>query len=113
MTAFLLDHRAIDAIVALVALEGLILLVLRLRTGRGPSIEGTITNLAAGACLLLALREALTSASAPVIGAFLALALAAHASDLAIRWRAASPSSPGPGKSASSSGTVTLESLRG
>jgi hypothetical protein len=88
----LLDGRAIDAILALLAIEGLALIAWRVVTGGGPHIVTAIVNLVAGACLLLAMRAALTGASTEAIGGYLALACAAHVSDLAGRWRPASQS---------------------
>jgi len=92
MTALFLDGRAIDAIVALIAIEGCILVTWRARTGLGPPIAAVIANLLAGASLLLALRAALTGASLEAISACLIIAFAAHVADLAGRWRTASPS---------------------
>jgi hypothetical protein len=86
MAASLLDGSAIDAIVALVAIECLVLVAWRVRTGGGPPIPTTVANLLAGACLLLAAREALTGASAGAIAACLAFSLVAHLADLAGRW---------------------------
>lgn len=94
MTPYLFDPRAIEAILALVAVEGLALILWRVRTGGGPPVSGTVANLSAGACLLLTLREALISASALTIAALLALALTAHGVDLATRWRATKANRP-------------------
>ncbi len=94
MTPLFFDPRAVEAILALVAVEGLVLVGWRLRTGGGPPVSGTVANLSAGACLLLTLREALISASALTIAALLALALSAHGIDLATRWKATKASRP-------------------
>ena len=90
MAAYLLDGRAVDAILALIAIEGFLLTAWRLRTGGGPPIATTIASLLAGACLLLALREALTGGAPQTIAAWLAAAFAAHGADLGGRWRSAS-----------------------
>lgn len=95
MAASLLDGTAVDAIIALVAIEGLALVAWRARTGGGPPIAATIANLFAGACLLFALRGALTGASPAMIAASLAVSFSAHGADLAGRWRVA-PSSRQP-----------------
>jgi hypothetical protein len=92
MAADLLDGRVIDAIIVLVAIEGCVLVAWRAHTGRGPSAATVVANLLAGASLLLALRVALTEASAAAISTCLAISFAAHGVDLAGRWRAASPS---------------------
>ena len=80
------DLRVIDAILALIVLEGLGLIAWRSFTGSGPRTGPLIANLAAGAALLTALRETLSGAPAALIGATLALALVAHGLDLAGRW---------------------------
>jgi len=79
--------RLVDLILALVALEALALIVLWRTTGRGPAPGRLLPNLAAGACLLLALRGALAGAGAGWVGVSLAAALAAHVVDLVVRWR--------------------------
>src|SRR5271165_6242585 len=82
MAAYLLDGWAVDAILALVAIEGFVVAAWRVRTGGGPPIATTMASLLAGACLLLALREALTGASPQAIAAWLAVSFAAHGGDL-------------------------------
>jgi hypothetical protein len=79
--------RIVDLILGLVALEAMALLVHARRTGRGVAPAGLLTNLAAGTCLLLALRSALVDASWRWTAAFLAAALLAHLADLGQRWR--------------------------
>lgn len=81
--------RAVDLVIVLTIAEGLFLAWLRRRTGRGLSLKDIIGNLAAGVCLMLALRAALTSEGWPAIALFLFLALLAHLADLWRRWRAA------------------------
>jgi hypothetical protein len=84
---FLRQAAAMDLILAAVLLEAAALLVWRRSTGRGLPAASLIANLAAGACLLLALRLALTGgAAAAWIPACLAVALLAHVADLALRW---------------------------
>ena len=83
------DPRLIDAILALVALEAAVVLGFRAMRGAGPAPLGFLCTLLAGAFLLLALRNALAGAPAPVIAGCLALALVAHLADLILRWNAA------------------------
>lgn len=90
MTVLLLDGHAIDAIIALIAIEGFVLVAWRARTGRGLPVSAFLANLVAGAGLLLALRGAVTEASSEVISTCLAVAFAAHIADMAGRWRSAS-----------------------
>lgn len=92
MATYLLDGRAIDAIIALVAIEGCVLVAWRTLTGRGPSPAALVANLLAGASLLFALRAALSGASSMIISACLLIALVAHAADIFGRWRSASSS---------------------
>jgi hypothetical protein len=82
---YLLDGRAVDLILALVAIEGGGILAWRAITGRGPRAAVILPNLLAGASLLLALRIALTGASPGALWICLAAAFAAHAADLAGR----------------------------
>ena len=84
---------AVDAILAMVVVEGVALTLLRRQTGRGPSPKALWPNLAAGFLLALAVRLALIGgATSPGIQAAIAgvlgCALIAHLADLAARWRA-------------------------
>jgi len=82
-----LQARCIDLILAGVALEACALLVLRHRTGGGVPSRSLIANLAAGACLLAAMRFAVGGAGGLLwAAACLGLALLAHVADLALRW---------------------------
>jgi hypothetical protein len=90
MAAFLPDVRIVDAIIALVAIEAVVLILWRALTGGGLPVAGALANLSSGAALLLALRMALTGASSISVLALLSVALVAHIADLASRWEAAS-----------------------
>lgn len=81
MEAWFASGRIVDALLALVLLEA----ILFLRAGRGRLL---LPNLAAGACLLLALRAALIGAPVALLGLWLGLAGIAHGVDVAGRWRA-------------------------
>jgi hypothetical protein len=85
----LVDPRFIDVILALVALEAVALLGLRALRGSGPAPLGFMCTLLAGAFLLIALRQALAGAAAPLIAGCLLLSLIAHLADLALRWTTA------------------------
>ncbi|KQQ23857.1 hypothetical protein ASF53_05985 [Methylobacterium sp. Leaf123] len=88
--------RIIDVILVLVALEALVLLGMRARWGRGPAPGALLSNLASGAALMLALRAALTGTAWPGVAAWLAAALAAHLTEMVIRFRrAGAAASPG------------------
>lgn len=86
MSQFFLGARGIDLIVALVGLEALALLGWRALSGRGPAPLALVSNLLAGAFLLLALRGALASDSGSWIAGCLSAALLAHLADLRLRW---------------------------
>ncbi|MHA7816078.1 MAG: hypothetical protein ACX93N_06350 [Pseudohaliea sp.] len=81
MEGWFVSGRIVDALLALVLLEA----ILFYRAGRGRAL---LPNLAAGACLLLALRAALTGAPPGWLGLWLAFAGVAHGLDVAGRWRA-------------------------
>jgi hypothetical protein len=80
------NGRIIDVIVGLMALEAAALLVLRRLSGRGPSALEIVVSLAAGLCLLLALRVALTDGRWELVAAALAASLVVHLTDLRLRW---------------------------
>ena len=77
----------VDIVLAVTALEAVVLMAIRWRTGTGIAIRPLVANLAAGVALLLAVRGALTGAGWPWLGACLAAAGIAHAADTALRWR--------------------------
>jgi hypothetical protein len=76
----------IDLVLALVSVELVALALLRQMTGRGPSLLALAPNLAAGACLLMVARAALTDQGAVML-AWLAAAGVAHSLDLIQRFR--------------------------
>jgi len=88
MSELFATGRIVDLIIGLMVLEAVGLWFLRRRTGRGPLPLGLLVNLAAGGCLLLALRLALVDAGWLWVGAALGLAFVAHLADLIVRWRA-------------------------
>jgi hypothetical protein len=86
MRDLVLSGRIVDAILLLVAVELVVLTLIRHRTGRGPGGTLLLPNLLAGCALLLALRAALGGAAWPWSAAWLAAAGVAHVADLAMRW---------------------------
>jgi len=86
MTALFTNGRVIDLILIIVLAEAAGLMLLRWATGRGIAPSALIANLAAGAFLLAALRIGMSGAGDGWIGLCLALALAAHLTDLRARW---------------------------
>jgi hypothetical protein len=78
--------RVVDLILVFMLVEASALILLWRIRGRGLKPADLIATLAAGACLLLALRSALAGATGMMV-AFLLLSLVAHLADLARRWR--------------------------
>lgn len=78
--------RIVDIILGLMALEAVGLLLLRGWLGRGPSPNEILVSLAAGVCLMIALRVALTGGPWQAIAAALVASLLAHLADLGLRW---------------------------
>ncbi|MFN3892387.1 MAG: hypothetical protein ACK4MV_18490 [Beijerinckiaceae bacterium] len=76
----------IDLVLALVSMEFVALALWRQQTGKGPSISKLAPNLAAGACLLMTARAALSDQSEMIL-VWLAAAGAAHTIDLIQRFR--------------------------
>lgn len=79
--------RIADLILLLVALEAAALLLLHNLTGRGVPARQLLSNLAAGATLVLALRSVLLDQPWSTTAMWLLAALIAHAADLLARWR--------------------------
>lgn len=80
--------RIVEWIVAGMVLEALVFAVLATRR-RGVPLAGLVLNLAAGACLLLALRAVLAGAAWTSAATWLSLALVAHVGDLIVRFSSA------------------------
>ncbi|MCU0790156.1 MAG: hypothetical protein MUE79_03745 [Nitratireductor sp.] len=88
------DGWIIDIILGLMALEAVALIALRRSLGRGPSPLEILASLAAGLCLLIALRTALTGGPWQLIAAALAASLVVHLTDMRLRWSRSSAPSP-------------------
>lgn len=87
LTDALTSGRLVELIVLLMLLEAGVLLWLRRRSGGAVPPLGVLAMIAAGVCLMLALRAALVDAGVASIATWLGLALLAHAGDLAMRWQ--------------------------
>lgn len=72
-------------ILVLVVIEAVLLVLFHRKTGRGLATLPMLANLAAGGCLMLAIRSALLDHSWTIIGLFMALALIAHLIDFGSR----------------------------
>lgn len=88
MAALFDSGRIVDLILALLALEAALFCAVALMRGSRLPLGGLLLNIAAGGCLLLALRGVLVGADWTATGAWLAAAFAAHAGDLVQRLRA-------------------------
>ena len=77
----------VDVALGITALEVIVLLVVRQRTGRGIAPRALLANVGAGLFLMLAVRAALVDAPLPWLAGLFAAAGAAHVVDLAMRWR--------------------------
>ncbi|GJD51637.1 hypothetical protein OPKNFCMD_4392 [Methylobacterium crusticola] len=91
MAEWFASGRLIDLVLALVAVEAVLLLAWRRRAGHGPAPASLVANLASGACLMLALRAALTGADWRWLALALVGSLIAHLADLGLRLGAAPP----------------------
>lgn len=78
--------RIADVVLAIIAMEAIVLLTVAKRRG-GVSLVGLIGNLLAGASLVVALKLALTGGHWALIAAALSASLVGHAADLWGRWR--------------------------
>ncbi len=78
--------RVVDMILMLMIAETFVLAAHHRLTGRGVAFMPLLINMAAGACLLLALRAALVGAPWGLIAIALGSALGMHALDLRARW---------------------------
>lgn len=79
--------RFVDAILAFMVAEGLVLIAYQRATGRGIAPASVVANLVAGGGLLLALRATLAGWGAGAVALCMALSFAAHLADLQRRWR--------------------------
>lgn len=83
---FFSSGRIADLVLAFMAIEVIVLVALRLVARRGVPLGDLVWITASGACLILALRAALTGAAWWWIGLALSGSLAAHLMDLRRRW---------------------------
>ena len=86
--ALFASGRVVDIALALMALEAVGLWAYRRARAQPFPLADVAWNLAAGACLLLALRAALTQTGWPWVALFLTAALVAHIGDFRRRLSA-------------------------
>ncbi len=87
MPDWIASGRIVDVVIAVTIVEAVMLIALHRRTGRGLAPADVLGTLAAGLCLMLALRAALTGAAWGWIVLWIALSGVFHAIDMARRWR--------------------------
>ena len=87
LQALFSSGRIIDAILVLMALEAIALLAFHRATGRGVGPRALLPFLAAGVCLMLALKAALVGSGWQAVAAMLSLAFVFHLIDIVLRWR--------------------------
>jgi hypothetical protein len=87
MEALFSSGRVADIALGVMILEAVVLYALTARRGEGARYRALLANLAAGACLVIAVRLALVGADWPWIAAALAASLLTHSLDLAMRLR--------------------------
>ncbi len=77
----------VDVALGFMALELLLVIIVRARTGRGPHPLDLCASLLAGGALLVALQFALRGQPWPGVAVCLLVSLGGHAWDLQRRWR--------------------------
>lgn len=82
-----MESLFIELVIGITLAEGMALVLYRRVTGRGLRTLDIVPNLAAGLCLMAALRCVVQSAGWMWVALFLALAGAAHLIDLRARWQ--------------------------
>jgi len=87
VSEFLTTVHIADLVLGVMALEAVALLIYWRRKRRGIPPAAVFVNLAAGACLVLALRSVLAGSHWVWTAAWLAAAFLTHLADLAHRWR--------------------------
>jgi hypothetical protein len=80
----------VNAVIAITLIEGVLFILLRKWRAKGPAPADIVCNLAAGLCLLGALRSEIAGMGGLVCAAWLATAGVSHAFDVWRRW----PGSP-------------------
>jgi len=77
----------VDIAIGFITIEAFLLWAWRKVSGRGLAVADCLLTIVSGACLMLALRCALTPGGWPGMAFFLIAAGFAHGADLRTRWR--------------------------
>lgn len=91
MDALLTSGRITELILALMAIEIAVLLLLWFRHGIGVRPLSLLANMVAGGSLVSALYVVLTGGSSGTLAVILLVSLIAHLADMATRWTRRSP----------------------
>jgi hypothetical protein len=86
MSAWFASGQVVDVVLVLMLLEGGVLALIRMRSGRGLPLAAIATLLASGGALMLALRAALVGARWEIVSACMLVGLGVHLIDIAGRW---------------------------
>ena len=86
MDALFQSGCIVNLIIGLMVIETAALIAYRRFTGRGIAAAALLANMAAGGCLLLALRAALAGANWTLVAIPVAVALPLHLLDMRSRW---------------------------
>jgi hypothetical protein len=78
--------RIVDCILAIMAVETIVLILVRKQGWLRMRLPDLLVNIGAGAALLLALRTALRGGGWQAMALWLLIALAFHAGELTLRW---------------------------
>ena len=87
MTVSIPLSALVDFVIALTLIEGVLLVLYHLATGRGIAPREFVANLVSGLFLMLALRCAVRESGAAWIALSLLAAGSAHGTDIWLRWR--------------------------
>ena len=88
-TQFFFSGRIVDVVIAITIIEGIALAIYYRRTGNGVAPRHFVLNMAAGLCLMMALRFALTDAGWMMVALCLSASGIIHTLDLVSRWQRA------------------------
>ena len=87
LAQFFLSGRVVDVAIVITLIEGIALAVYFRSTGNGVAPRHYALNMAAGLCLMLALRFALTGSGWVLVALCLSASGVIHALDIVSRWQ--------------------------
>lgn len=87
MEGLVTSGNIVFVMLGFIAIELLVLLAYRLKSGRGIATIPLLTNIGAGVSLMLALYVQLAGYSWKMLAGCLLVSMVFHVTDLALRWR--------------------------